>query len=304
MTPALRVAAVRHRFGDRVALDGVSFDVAPGEWFALLGPNGGGKTTLFRICSTLLRPDEGAAQIFGSDVVTSAAAVRRRIGVVFQSAAIDPRLTVAENLRYHGYLHGLTGHALAGRTRDALAAMRLSDRAGDMAGALSGGLQRRTELAKALLTRPDLLLLDEPTTGLDPVARREVREELSAMRARGMTIVMTTHLMDEAAVCDRVAIVNRGRVVALGTPAQLVDAVGGDVVTIRTRTPSELAPAIAGRFGVQAEVVGDLVRIARSRGHEFVPVLVEAFPGEIDAVTVGRPTLEDAFVHHTGERLG
>jgi ABC-2 type transport system ATP-binding protein len=168
---------------------------------------------------------------------------------------------------------------------------------------LSGGLQRRAELAKALMTRPELLILDEPTTGLDPAARRDVRDQLAELRAQGMTVVMTTHLMDEATVCDRVAIVHRGSVVALGTPGQLVDAVGGDVIAIAARDPEALAPAIRQRFGVKVDLVDGRLRIEKRQGHEFVPAVVEAFPGEIDAITFGRPTLEDAFIHFTGERL-
>lgn len=300
---ALAVEALRHRYGERVALDGLSFAVQPGELFALLGPNGGGKTTLFRITSTLLTPTAGHVRVFGTDVVQDPHGARRRLGVVFQSAAIDPKLTVGENLRHHGQMFGLTGRLLAERTHEALSALRLTDRVADMAGTLSGGLQRRTELAKALMTRPELLLLDEPTTGLDPAARRDVREQLLRFRAEGMTVVMTTHLMDEAAVCDRVAILHKGRLVAEGAPATLVEAVGGDVVVVTTRDPDALASRIEARFGLRADRLGDRLRIEKARGHEFVPALVEAFPGEIDSVTFGRPTLEDAFVHFTGERL-
>ena len=286
-----------------MALSDVSFDVASAEWFALLGPNGGGKTTLFRIVSTLMRATGGTVRVFGIDVAERPHEVRARLGVVFQAPAIDRRLTVEENLRCHGRLYGLHGADLASRARFALDAVGLADRAGDLVDTLSGGLQRRTELAKALMTRPELLILDEPTTGLDPAARREVRDHLAGLRAQGMTVVMTTHLMDEATGCDRVAILHRGSIVALGTPAQLVDAVGGDVIAIAARNPEALAPAISQRFGVKVEMVDGRLRIEKRRGHEFVPAVVEAFPGEIDAITFGRPTLEDAFIHFTGERL-
>ena len=303
MTAALTVSNLHHRYGDRVALGGVSFAVAPGELFALLGPNGGGKTTLFRIASTLLAPTAGTVQVFGADVSRHPHEVRRRIGVMFQSAAIDARLTVAENLGYHGRLFGIRGGDLRDRTNEALRAVQLGERAGDIVGTLSGGLQRRVELAKTLMTRPDLLLLDEPTTGLDPSARREVREHLLRLREGGMTIVMTTHLMDEAAVCDRVAILHQGMLAALAPPRELVEAVGGDVLLITARAPQDLAAAVADRFGVAVDLYGDRLRVELRDAHAFVPTLVEAFPGDIDAVTVGRPTLEDAFVHFTGERL-
>jgi ABC-2 type transport system ATP-binding protein len=300
---ALAVAGLQHRYGERVALEDVSFEVQPGEFFAVLGPNGGGKTTLFRIVSTLIRATAGSVRVFGVDVARQPDAARAKLGVVFQAPAIDRRLTVAENLRHHGRLYGLHGRDLRARARSALEAVRLADRGADIVDTLSGGLQRRAELAKALMPRPELLVLDEPTTGLDPSARRDVRDHFLELRASGMTIVMTTHLMEEASACDRVAILHRGTLVALGAPAQLVESVGGDVIVIAARDPKALAPQIEDRFGVHPELVDGRLRVERHRGHEFVPALVEAFPGEIDAITFGKPTLEDAFVHYTGERL-
>jgi ABC-2 type transport system ATP-binding protein len=301
---ALAVESLTHRFGDRLALDGVTFDVRPGEIFGLLGPNGGGKTTLFRIASTLLRPAGGLVRVFGTDAAAHPAAARARMGVVFQKPALDARLTVAENLRHQGHLYGLAGDKLKARADAVLAGVGLADRTGDMVGVLSGGLQRRVEVAKALLHQPDLLLLDEPSTGLDPTARRDIWQDLSRLRTeRGTTVVLTTHLMEEAAACDRVAILDRGRLVACDTPAALVSSIGGDVVLVTTRDAPELAPRIAARFEVHAEVMDGRVRIERDQGHRFIAALVEAFPGEIDAVALGKPTLEDVFVHFTGRRF-
>jgi ABC-2 type transport system ATP-binding protein len=303
-TAAVDVAAVSHRYGARQALAGVSFTVERGEIFGLLGPNGGGKTTLFQIVSTLMLPTEGTVRVFGADVVTDPAAARRQMGVVFQAPALDTRLTVVENLRHQGHLYGLHGADLARRIDDALARVRLADRARDLVKTLSGGLQRRAELAKALLHRPALLILDEPSTGLDPAARRDVREYLETLRDRdGTTVMLTTHLMDEGAECDRVAILHEGRLVAMGRPQTLTEAIGGDILTITARGRDGLAERIAERFGVRVDLVDDHLRIERARAHEFIPGLVEAFPGEIDAVTFGKPTLEDVFVHHTGRRL-
>ncbi len=301
---ALEVDNLRHTYGDREALRGVSFSVAEGEVFALLGPNGGGKTTLFRIVSTLMRPTSGTVRIAGDEVTARPDRVRRRLGVVFQAPALDVRLTVEENLRHQGHLYGLRGRTLAGRIADAMDRVGLADRARDLVHTLSGGLQRRAELAKALLHRPAVLVLDEPTTGLDPGARRDVWRHLLTLRERdGTTVVLTTHLMDEAAKCDRVGIMHEGSLVALGTPAALTAQIGGDVILISSADAPALAPRIAARFGVKAEVIDEQVRIERDRAHEFVPMLVEAFPGEIDAVTFGKPTLEDVFMHHTGRRL-
>ncbi len=301
---AVEVAHLGHRYAERRALSDVTFAVNRGEIFGLLGPNGGGKTTMFRIVSTLMLPLEGTVRVFGADVVTQPATARRNMGVVFQAPALDTRLTVVENLRHQGHLYGLHGSGLAGRIKDALARVRLEDRGGDLVGRLSGGLQRRAELAKALLHRPPLLILDEPSTGLDPAARREVWQHLQMLRERdGTTIMLTTHLMDEGASCDRVAILHEGRLVAIGTPETLTQAIGGDVIMITSRDAASLSERIARRFGVHVEMVDDRLRLERERAHEFITDLVEAFPGEIDAITFGKPTLEDVFVHHTGRRL-
>lgn len=287
-----------------MALDGVTLQVAAGEIFGLLGPNGGGKSTLFKIVSTLLAPSEGSVQVFGDDVVRDAAAVRRHLGVVFQKPALDGRLTVSENLRHQGHLYGLRGDRLARRIAGVLARVGLSDRGRDLVGTLSGGLQRRAEVAKALLHEPRALVLDEPSTGLDPSVRRDIWDDLERLRDQeGTTVLLTTHLMDEAAGCDRVGILDEGRLVALGTPTSLTDAIGGDVVLVTARNAAGLAPRIRDRFGVGADLVGDKVRIERDRAHAFVTELVESFPGEIDAISFGRPTLEDVFVHYTGKRL-
>lgn len=305
MTAALEIVELRHRYGDRESLRGLSFSVAAGDIFALLGPNGGGKTTLFGIVATLLRPTAGAVEIFSVDTVRQPAAARRRLGVVFQHPAVDPWLTVAENLRHHGYLHGLRGAQLLRLVERALARFDLAGRAGDAVRTLSGGLRRRVEIAKALLPEPPLLLLDEPSAGLDPAARRELLHELRRLRDdAGTTIVLTTHLMDEAAACDRVGILDEGRLVAIGAPDALIDAIGGEVLTIQCADPDGLAPRIRARFGVDAKVVDGRVRLERARAHEFVPLVVEAFPGEVRTVAVGRPTLEDVFTHYTGRLIG
>jgi ABC-2 type transport system ATP-binding protein len=302
---ALEVTELKHQYGDRESLRGVSFSVAPGDLFALLGPNGGGKTTLFRIVSTLAAPTSGTVEVFGVDVVRRPADARRKIGVVFQSPAVDPWLTVLENLKHHGYLYGLTGQALARAIERALERFDLAPHAGERVRTLSGGWRRRVELAKALLPEPPLLVLDEPSSGLDPLARRELLSELRRLRDdAGTTIVLTTHVMDEAAVADRVGILHEGRLAAIGTPTDLVEAIGGDILTIvATGDPAALKRRLKERFGVEAARVGDELRLERRRAHEFVPGLIEAMPGEIAKVSVGRPTLEDVFMHTTGARL-
>ena len=300
----LSVDALSHRYGDREALRGVSFDVRAGAIFALLGPNGGGKTTLFRLVSTVLPAPTGSVRIFGRDVADEPDVVRRMLGVVFQTPALDPRLTVTENLRCHAHLYGLRGRSLATPLADTLELVGLADRAADIVQTLSGGLQRRVELAKALLPDPKLLVLDEPSTGLDPGVRREIWDHLERMRRdRGTTIVLTTHLMDEAARADDVGVLHEGQLVARGAPHDLIGAVGGDVIHITSPHMETLARDIRQRFGDQVDVLDGHLRIERPRGHEFITELVEAFPGAIDAVTFGKPTLEDVFLHHTGRRF-
>jgi ABC-2 type transport system ATP-binding protein len=301
---AVRIRDLRHRFGDREALAGISFDVERGELLALLGPNGSGKTTLFRILSTALLPSGGAITVCGADVVRQPALARCALGVVFQAPSLDRKLTAAENLRHQGRLYGLRGPDLEQRITAALERVGLAARSGERVERLSGGLARRVELAKGMLHRPRLLLLDEPTTGLDPAARREFWTYLDAVRREsGATAVVTTHLMEEAERGDRIALLDEGRLVALGAPAALKAEIGGDVLTVETDNPVDLATAIEARFGCRAQVVDRAVRVERARGHELVPQLVNAFPGAIRGLRLGKPTLDDVFVRRTGHHL-
>jgi ABC-2 type transport system ATP-binding protein len=303
---ALAVEAERlgHRFGDRAALSDVSFGVTRGEIAGLLGPNGGGKTTLFRILATLLRPSEGDARLFGASVTSAAHAARRRLGVVFQRPSLDPKLTVLENLLHHGHLYGLAGAELRGRAAEALEVVGVAPRARDRVETLSGGMQRRVELAKSILHRPDLLLLDEPNTGLDPNARREFMTHLESLRRReGTTVLLTTHFLEEAERCDRVGILHLGRLVAYEQPASLKAGIGGDVVVVQSPDPPALAAEIQARFGHPSRLVNGGLRIETPRGHLLVGGIVEAFPGRVSSITWGQPTLEDVFVHLTGHKL-
>jgi ABC-2 type transport system ATP-binding protein len=290
--------------GPRKALAGLDFRVAPGEVYGFLGPNGGGKTTLFRILATLAPPERGTVHVFGADLRRQAREVRQRLGVVFQNPSLDLQLTVAENLTHHGQLYGLGGRDLAARIDRQMVRFRLADRRDQRALELSGGLRRRAEIAKALLHEPRLLLLDEPSTGLDPAARRDLWDTLEELRSEGVTVLLTTHFMEEGDRCDRLALIDRGTLVAEGAPAALKEEIGGDVVTLTGPDSGSLARDLAARFPELAPEVRDgAVRLERERAHEWVARLVEALPGRIDAVTVARPTLEDVFLHRTGNRL-
>jgi ABC-2 type transport system ATP-binding protein len=303
----VEVRDLKRSYGDRAALAGVSFDVREGEIFGFLGPNGGGKTTLLRILATLLPPSSGSATVFGLDVARDPNEVRRRIGVVFQSKHVDGKLTAAENLRHHGHLYGLRGGELTERIQQSLTRFGLLDRAKDLVETFSGGLRRRLELAKGLLHRPGLLLLDEPTTGLDPGARRDLWDYLAALRGQGgkdtLTVVLSTHLLDEAERCDRLAILHQGQIVSAGSPDALKSEIGGEVILVETPDPDLVLAQLKQRFGVEASVVGGKVRFEHSRGHEFIPQLIEAFPGEIQSAMVSKPTLEDVFLHRTGHQF-
>lgn len=301
---AIRIDELSHRYREREALRAVSFEVRRSEIFSLLGPNGSGKTTLFRILCTLLRPSAGRASVLGFDLERAPAQVRRRIGVVFQSPSIDGKLTVAENLHHHGRLYGMRGGELKERMRVTMQRLGVADRAGDRVDTLSGGLQRRVELAKGLLPKPDVLLLDEPSTGLDPAARRELGRYLEELRDEDrVTVVLTTHYLEEAERSDRVAILHQGRLVSIGEPDALKASVGGDVVVIHAYDASALRENIRERFGIEVAAVDGTLRVERPRGHEFIRDLVEAFPNEIKSVTFGKPTLEDVFIHLTGDRF-
>ena len=304
MSAVISVRNLVHRYQDRTALNGISFDVRPAELFGLLGPNGSGKTTLFRILSTLMVPSGGTAVVAGLDAVREPAALRRVIGVVFQAQSIDPKLTAYENLWHQGHLYGLRGAALKTRIEEILNRVGLWNRARDRVETFSGGMQRRIELAKGLLHHPRVLLLDEPTTGLDPGARRDLWQYLQMLRDQEqVSVIVTTHLMEEAERCDRLAILNEGNLVAMGTPEELTREIGGDVILLEAKDPQKLAAGIRERFQVDATVMDAHVRLEIENGHRFVPDVVEAFPGEIQSLSVSKPTLEDVFIHRTGHRF-
>lgn len=353
----------------RLALDGISFTVHTGEVFGILGPNGSGKTTLFRVLSTMLAPNDGSdhyggsASITGHDVLTDPAAARARLGVVFQSPSLDGKLTATENLRHHGRLYGLGGKDLTKRIDQWLDFFGLIDRRNEFVERFSGGMRRKLEVAKALLHEPKLLLMDEPATGLDPAARRELWQKLLQLRKdKHMTIVLTTHLMDEAEHCDRLAIMVAGKLITVDTPDHLKARIGGDVITLEpepyptdgsttsspgchtltanaakcadspqdeqspegtlcppgqsvapehvgTSPADQLAADIADKFGpwddgAAPTVVDGRVRFEKPDGARLAAEAASTFPGRIRSLTVGRPTIEDAFMHLTGMGLG
>jgi len=300
----ISVDSLTHKYGDRTALSSVSFQVREAEIFGLLGPNGSGKSTLFRILSTMMAPTQGRASIAGFDVVAQPQNVRRRVGVVFQSQSLDKKLTVEENLRGQGRLFGMSGPALRRRVQEVVDRLGLADRRNDLVESLSGGLRRRVEVAKALLHEPKVLLMDEPSTGLDPAARRELWQSIEDLRTRqSATVLLTSHVLDDAERCDRLLLLHQGRAVALGTPAELKSRVGGDVLVLEVADPEAMRAQLAQRFGAQPRVVDGALRVEIANGHRFITEVIEAFPGAIRSVALHKPTLEDVFLDETGASI-
>ena len=326
--PLVEVDGLSRSYGDRLALDGVSFDVADGELFALLGPNGGGKSTLFKLLSTLIPPSAGTFRVDGLSPARDLRGLRRRLGVVFQSPSLDRKLTVLENLLVHGAVLGLGGAPLRARAGTLLERMGVADRAADRVETLSGGLARRVEIAKALLHAPRVLLLDEPSTGLDPLARRSLRSLLHELAGGGTTVLLTTHLFDEAEEAGRIGLLDRGRLVALGTPADLKREVGGEVLVLAAESEEDAArlaadvaaaldsgiaaapgPGVAVALGARANAsapsrrvgaLGATVRIESPDAPSLVPSLAASFAGRFRSLSLGAPSLEDVFVDRTG----
>lgn len=303
--PAIQITDVRHRYGEREALRGLSLEIRASETFALLGPNGSGKTTLFKLLSTLFPLQSGSIRFFGHDLAEEPATVRSLLGVVFQAPSLDKKLRVEENLWCHGRLYGLNKGELRQRIEEGLERFSLTDRRRDYVETLSGGLQRRVELAKSLMPRPKLLLLDEPSTGLDPAARADLWRALGDAQRAGVTVVATTHLLEEAERAERIAILHEGQLAALGAPAELQAEVGGDTITLRTAGPDALAAAITERLHLPATPLDGSVRLEANgaAGPELAARLYGEFREQIDELSIGKPTLEDVFIARTGKQF-
>jgi len=303
--PRLHAEGLTRRFGARTALDGLSFDVAPGEIFGLLGPNGAGKTTAFRILAGLLPPQAGTLALDGRSADGADADYRARLGVVFQDPSLDLKLTGRENLRLGAALYGLPRALASTRIEAALTLMALGDRADEVASKYSGGMRRRIEIARVLLHEPALLLLDEPGRGVDPEALRRIWDQIGALvAARGLSVVVTTHQPEEAERCHRIAILDSGRLAAIGTPDDLRAQVAGDVIRVRGDRPEELRATIADRLGLAGRVVDGEVVLEAPRGPEVVPRIAELFAaGQLASVSTSRPTLADVFAKLTGRGL-
>ncbi|MCJ7575993.1 MAG: ATP-binding cassette domain-containing protein [Dehalococcoidia bacterium] len=292
------------RFGELEAVKGVSFSVKAGEIFGLLGPNGAGKTTTINILCTLLKPTDGQARVNGHDVIKERSQVRQSIGLVFQEPALDDYLTAEQNLRFHGYAYGVPRNVLEPRLKELLEMMELWDRRKGKISTYSGGMKRRLEIARGLLHHPRVLFLDEPTLGLDPQTRRRIWDYIHDLRKReNLAIFMTTHYMDEAENCDRIAIMDYGRTVALDTVEKLKDGVGGDVISIKTEDNEEAVRLLEGQYKFKPSIENGIISFTVSHGEEFLPKFVSGFPIRLISIGLRRPTLEDVFLKLTGRNI-
>ena len=304
MATAIEITDLSHSYGERVALAGVTFTCDEDQTIAILGPNGSGKTTLFKILATALSPQSGTVKLFNRSITSNRNQHRAAIGVVLQSSSLDRKLTVAENLRHHGHLYGLWGSALRNRIDDVLAELAVADRKNDLLDLLSGGLQRRVELAKGLLHQPRLLLLDEPTAGLDVAARTQFWELIAEVRKRASaTVVYSTHLIDEAERADQVAILNNGQLVAFDEPGQLKATVQADVITIESLELDRLTNILEKDLGLPVTSCGNTVRIETDDSAQIVGKIASACDGMVNSMKVNKSGLEDVFLALTGEEF-
>jgi ABC-2 type transport system ATP-binding protein len=301
---AVSVRGLVKRYGAIEAVRGIDFDVAPGETFGFLGPNGAGKSTTIQVLCTLSKPTAGSARVAGHDVRTARDQVRRNIGLVFQDTTLDGYLTAEQNLRFHAELYGVPKAVVPDRLREVLDMVGLWDRRNSLVSTFSGGMKRRLEIARGLLHSPRVLFLDEPTVGLDPQTRSSIWTYISELKQReDITIFLTTHYMDEAEYCDRIAIMDSGRIVVLDTPEALKASVGKDRVQIRTPDDTAAIESLRDRFGLDAAVREGAVTFAVPDGEQFVPRLFAELGMPIRSVSVARPTLDDVFMSYTGTTI-
>jgi len=302
--PIVEVHELSKRFGKLEAVKAVTFNVAPGEIFGFLGPNGAGKTTTINMLCTLVTPTSGSARVNGFDVTRQRSDVRRSIGLVFQSTTLDEYLSAEQNLRFHAYAYGMPAELRERRINELLEMVELADRRTGSVRLYSGGMKRRLEIARGLLHHPRVLFLDEPTLGLDPQTRRKIWDHLLALREReGVTIFLTTHYMDEAEHCDRIAVIDHGKIVGLDTPEGLKRDVGGDVITLQADDTAGIAGEIQERYGISPTVAGDAISLQVARGEEFLPDFIRTLSRPIRSIGLRRPTLEDVFLHLTGREI-
>jgi len=308
MTVAIHIRNLTRRFNDLTAVDNISFEILQGEIFGLLGPNGAGKTTTLSMLATMLTPTSGSASVNGIDIEKDPDGVRKSIGIVFQDQSLDEELTAWENMDFHGRLYRIPTDERMRRTEELLKLVELFDRKDDFVKTFSGGMRRRLEIARGLLHHPQVLFLDEPTLGLDPQTRNHLWNYIETLaREKNITIILTTHYMEEAdRLCNRIAIIDHGRIIALDTPARLKDSLGGDLVTIRSAEPARIGPALSAAWIHRIDTRGEDVVISLHNAEEHLSEIVTRITVEkipIGAISIHKPTLEDVFLSYTGKSI-
>ncbi|HMK49598.1 MAG TPA: ATP-binding cassette domain-containing protein [Thermodesulfovibrionales bacterium] len=292
------------RYGPVTAVDDISLAVEEGTIFGFLGPNGAGKTTTINILCTLLKPSSGTAAIAGHNCVTEPSEVRKSIGIVFQDTTLDKDLTAYENLLFHAYLYNVPKREMKGRIEETLFFVDLYDRRNDLVRKFSGGMKRRLEVARGLIHRPRVLFLDEPTLGLDPQSRSNLWEFITELpKQHKVTIFMTTHYMEEAEVCDRIAIIDHGKIISSGTPDQLKKIIGGDVVSLTTTDNVAARQEMRSLLNLEADEQGGELYLTCNRGETCVPELIRSLGDKVLSVRIQRPTLNDVFLQLTGRTI-
>jgi ABC-2 type transport system ATP-binding protein len=300
----IEVEELTKNFGQLVAVDKVSFKVKEGEIFGFLGPNGAGKTTTINMLCTLLKPTEGRATVNGYDVVKQQAEVRRSIGLVFQEPTLDEYLTAEQNLRFHAYAYKVPGEEREKRINELLELVELSDRRKSKVSTFSGGMKRRLEMARGLLHSPQVLFLDEPTLGLDPQNRRHIWDHILNLRKKNnLTIFLTTHYMDEAENCNRITIIDHGKIIALDTPDKLKDMVGGDLVTLKAEDNDAVVSELREKYNLLPIIEQDAIIFSVSQGEKFLVKLMGSFQNRLTSISIRRPTLDDVFLKLTGRAI-
>jgi ABC-2 type transport system ATP-binding protein len=301
---AIEVKDLVKKYDTITAVNGISLEVKPGEFFGFLGPNGAGKTTTIHILCTLLKPTSGVVRINGYDCVTQALQVRSSIGLVFQETTLDRELTVYENLLFNCYLYNLKKRVAEDRITEILEISGLKDRKHQSIMKLSGGMRRNLDIARGILHRPKVLFLDEPTIGLDPQARIHIWDFIDGLRKQEeMTVFLTTHYMEEAEKCDRIGIIDHGQIIALGTPAELKRTIKGDVVHLRTKQDPEIEQAIRKQFNLTTKRTPEGIFLQVDSGETFLSLLFKTFGDQIQAININRPSLNDVFIHLTGREF-
>ena len=308
MTFALQIQNLSRHFNDLIAVDNISFDILQGEIFGLLGPNGAGKTTTLSMLATMLTPTSGSATVNGIDIEKDPDGVRKSIGIVFQDQSLDEELTAWENMDFHGRLYRIPADLRNKRITELLTLVELEDRKNDIVKTFSGGMRRRLEIARGLLHHPSVLFLDEPTLGLDPQTRNHLWEYIATLaREKGITIILTTHYMDEAdRLCNRVAIIDHGKIIALDTPENLKNGIGGDVVTIRSTDPAAIVSSLKEPWISRVEQHNNDVIISLQNAEQHVSTIVTLLTGKqipIESIAIHKPTLEDVFLSFTGKTI-